>query len=134
MSNQNTFQTFAGQQPVASGQEQKQILYYQDPLLSYQAQSMSRDFLAPSVKTEPRKSEPRKSERRNLSPSLSHRLLGLGEFGAERKLSLDAMGKSSANVEIQNVIKSERLFLALLALMTSVLGAITVYFVLNLSF
>lgn len=130
MSNQNTFQTFAGQQPVASGQEQKQILYYQDPLLSYQAQAMSRDFLAPSVKAETRKSE----QRRNLSPSLSQRLLVLGDFNSERKLSLDAIGKYSANVEIQNVIKSERLFLALLALMTSVLGAITVYFVLNLSF
>ena len=91
---------------------------------------MSRDFLAPSVKAETRKSE----QRRNLSPSLSQKLLVLGDFNSERKLSLDAIGKYSANVEIQNVIKSERLFLALLALMTSILGAISVYFVLNLSF
>ena len=38
----------------------------------------------------------------------------------------------NASFEIQNIIESERMFLVVLAIMTSVLGAICVYFVLNL--
>lgn len=38
----------------------------------------------------------------------------------------------NVSFEIQSIVQSERMFLVTLAVMTSVLGAICVYFVLNL--
>lgn len=38
----------------------------------------------------------------------------------------------TVNFDVQSVINSERMFLVVLATMTSVLGAICVYFILNL--
>lgn len=38
----------------------------------------------------------------------------------------------NVNFDVQSIVESERMFLVTLAIMTSVLGAICVYFVLNL--
>lgn len=75
-----------------------------ESLLSYQAQFFGREVLA---------APPGSIERRPISRPKD-------------------LAFRDAEFEIQSVLHSERMFLVVLAIMTSVLGAICVYFVLNI--
>lgn len=51
---------------------------------------------------------------------------------AERIPSSLESERRNTSFDIQSIVESERMFLVVLAIMTSVLGAICVYFLLNL--